>query len=64
MMGATPVKEFRPKFLILDAIKEVIVRYMLDLDGRGFPSRLEIVQDMGCRGYSSPEDAEAHVKAA
>ena len=47
MMGATPAKEFRPKSHNLDAIEEsVLVRYILDLDDRGFPPRLEDVEDM------------------
>ena len=45
--GATPAKEFRPKSHNLYALEEtVLVKHMMDLDERGFPPRLEDVEDM------------------
>ena len=47
MNGVTPIAERRPAVQLLTEIEEeVIVQYILDLDTRGFPPRVEEVDDM------------------
>jgi hypothetical protein len=46
--GKTPKAEVRPKAHRLTITEEeAIVKYVLDLDTRGFPSRLAGIEDMG-----------------
>ena len=48
MNGTATLADRRPSNQLLTEIEEeVIVRYILDLDKRGFPPRLEDVEDMG-----------------
>ncbi len=45
--GITPRNETRPNCLKLSRLEEeVIIRYILDLDSRGFASRLASVEDI------------------
>ena len=47
MNSVTPIAERRPAVQLLTEIEEdVIVQYILDLDTRGFPPRVEDVDDM------------------
>jgi hypothetical protein len=45
--GITPRNKIRPNYLKLSKLEEeVIVRYILDLDSRGFAPRLTSVEDI------------------
>jgi hypothetical protein len=45
--GRKPMAERRPKVQLLDELEEkALVQHIIDLDARGFPPRLEGVEDM------------------
>ena len=47
MKGTKPIIEYQPKTRLLGELEEeVLVQYIVNLDNRGFSSRLKDIEDM------------------